>query len=289
MSGLLPPLGERIWIWTGCFAFAAVVQVGLAMALSPPEARHFVTREDLLPPSAPLFVKVRVPRASAEVAHAAAPALSLPLSTTPKSKEPAPAQPNPVAATNAPRTPRREVEAKKPAPRRAKTSTTRSPPNVARSPSTSSSLGGDANNANDEGPAHQDQSQPQSPAFATASGHRDSDPRQAEPYPPPSRPSATPDQLRAWAATLGPIVQRGLRYPPTAERDGLEGVAILRLTLASDGRLLSVTLHRSSGDTRLDDAALARVRTVGVFPPPPAPPDGGARTVDLPVRFELDD
>jgi len=84
---------------------------------------------------------------------------------------------------------------------------------------------------------------------------------------------------------LGPIVQRGLRYPPSAERDGLEGVVVLRLTLAADGRLLSVTLLRTSGEPRLDAAALDRVGSIGVFP---SPPDGRERIVDLPVRFDLD-
>ncbi|HRE90033.1 MAG TPA: energy transducer TonB, partial [Myxococcota bacterium] len=78
-------------------------------------------------------------------------------------------------------------------------------------------------------------------------------------------------------------VSRGLRYPRDAEDDGVEGLAVVRLTIAADGLLVGAELIRSAGDPRLDDAALSRVRSVGRFPTPP----GGLRAVDVPVRFRL--
>lgn len=87
----------------------------------------------------------------------------------------------------------------------------------------------------------------------------------------------------SWADAVGTQLSRGLRYPRAAEEDGVEGVALLRLHVEADGHIVSVELVRSSGDHRLDEAALARARTLERLPPPPH----GTRAIDVPVRFRL--
>ncbi|MES3040933.1 MAG: energy transducer TonB [Pseudomonadota bacterium] len=49
-------------------------------------------------------------------------------------------------------------------------------------------------------------------------------------------------------------------YPALSRRNGEAGKVMLRIQVSSDGRPLQVELQRSSGYSRLDDAALAAVR-----------------------------
>ena len=106
----------------------------------------------------------------------------------------------------------------------------------------------------------------------------------AEPATPPERPVGKPEMTpEAWAGAVGALVQRGLRYPRDAEDDGIEGVAVVRIDVTSDGTIAQATLRTSAGDPRLDQAALARVKALGRVPTPP----GGVRQLDVPIRFRL--
>ncbi len=77
-------------------------------------------------------------------------------------------------------------------------------------------------------------------------------------------------------------------YPLAARRERLEGVVILRMRLASDGRVLAVRMSRSSGHAVLDEAALASVSGIASLS---APPDGvpwdEARELPVPIRFRI--
>ncbi len=51
------------------------------------------------------------------------------------------------------------------------------------------------------------------------------------------------------------------RYPPAARRLGEEGIVVLRVELDEQGKVCAAKISASSGFGRLDDAALAAVRT----------------------------
>lgn len=76
------------------------------------------------------------------------------------------------------------------------------------------------------------------------------------------------------------------RYPDAARRRGAQGIAQITLRLAANGHVSEVRVHRSSGDTRLDDAALAAVRRWRFDTPPPGA-DWAERWFVVPIEFRL--
>ncbi len=84
------------------------------------------------------------------------------------------------------------------------------------------------------------------------------------------------ESLRRAQASLS----RHLYYPPEAVAKGMEGEAILLLTLTEAGQLLTVEIARSSGHALLDQAALDAARRIGRLP-------GGQRQMLFPVSFHL--
>ena len=80
---------------------------------------------------------------------------------------------------------------------------------------------------------------------------------------PPSGPSAAYlAELRAW-------LERHKRYPPRARQRGVEGVAVVRFRIDSEGRVLESTLQSRSGDRDLDREALRMLKRAEPFPVPP--------------------
>jgi TonB family C-terminal domain len=77
-------------------------------------------------------------------------------------------------------------------------------------------------------------------------------------------------------------------YPPQCRRLGIEGNVRVRIVVGTDGRPRNVTLDRSSGEPRLDEAALDAVR---LWRFEPARSDGKAvqASMVVPIRFELID
>jgi len=75
-------------------------------------------------------------------------------------------------------------------------------------------------------------------------------------------------------------------YPRAEQRRGREGVVLLRVRVAADGRIASVAILRSSGVAAFDTAALRAVRTWRFRPATDGgkPIDGVA---EVPVRFSL--
>jgi protein TonB len=88
--------------------------------------------------------------------------------------------------------------------------------------------------------------------------------------------------------TLSAYVNGRIDYPLAARREHLEGVVLLRIRLASDGRVLAVRLSRTSGYDSLDRAALASVERLETMP---APPEGipweDERELPLPVTYVI--
>ncbi len=75
-------------------------------------------------------------------------------------------------------------------------------------------------------------------------------------------------------------------YPRAAREAGWEGTVILRVLVLPDGRAGSVTLHKTSGHSILDEAALSAVKDWRFIPAM----DGNfpiQSAVHLPVRFDL--
>jgi protein TonB len=83
-----------------------------------------------------------------------------------------------------------------------------------------------------------------------------------------------------------PINQPKPAYPPQAQRRGLEGKVILRVTVGVDGAVRAVTVSRGSSYSLLDEAAVAGVWNWR-FQPGQAGGEKKEMTISLPVDFRL--
>lgn len=73
------------------------------------------------------------------------------------------------------------------------------------------------------------------------------------------------------------------RYPNSLRDQGVEGTAIVRGLVGTDGRVAQLEIVQSSGNTDLDEAAIEAASRMRFLPP-----DGGAsRPVRLPIQFTL--
>jgi protein TonB len=96
---------------------------------------------------------------------------------------------------------------------------------------------------------------------------------------------SNPEGLTAFARPLGGYQTRP-RYPDSARRQGIEGEALLRFHVMTDGHVESVTVSRSAGHPELDRAAVDAVKTWR-FEPARRGEEKVAVWVTLPVRFSL--
>ncbi|AUX77255.1 energy transducer TonB [Sinorhizobium fredii] len=81
-------------------------------------------------------------------------------------------------------------------------------------------------------------------------------------------------------------LNRAMRYPAEAKRQGLRGVAQVRFTVTSSGGLAGVSLARSTGSPILDQAALDTVRRAAPFPAIPAAARRDSWQFTVPVEFK---
>ena len=86
-----------------------------------------------------------------------------------------------------------------------------------------------------------------------------------------------------WGAKIRSRIERAKRYP-RGERDS--GKVSLRISIGSSGRLLGVNVVRSSGNPKLDHAALAAVQRAGRFPPAPKELVADSFTFSLSVMLQ---
>ena len=100
------------------------------------------------------------------------------------------------------------------------------------------------------------------------------------PQPPPS-----PAARDAWQQALSAWLGQHKIYPETARRRGIEGEVTVRFTIDRAGRVLSVTILRSSGATELDAAAEATLRDAIV--PAPATMADDSTSVTVTLRYAL--
>lgn len=75
-------------------------------------------------------------------------------------------------------------------------------------------------------------------------------------------------------------------YPPSARYDRSEGRVTLRVAIDDAGEVADIAIHRSSGDYRLDEAALAAVRLWRFYPSVVGGAPAAAEVL-VPVRFTL--
>lgn len=125
---------------------------------------------------------------------------------------------------------------------------------------------------------------------------RSEPPAQPKPYP-QSAAEAAPRQQPAPSVASGPSPeewqQRVLRhidrrkvYPRDAQRAGQEGVAAIAFTIDANGRMLSVSIARSSGVPALDQAAIETARRASPVPKPPVSL-GSTISLTASIRFTL--
>ena len=88
--------------------------------------------------------------------------------------------------------------------------------------------------------------------------------------------------------TMGPQLLSATkpRYPESARRSNIEGTAVVGLTIGTDGRVSNAWLESSSGNSAMDEAAVAEVYNWRFVP---AKRNGAAITVNsrVPVVFRL--
>lgn len=84
-----------------------------------------------------------------------------------------------------------------------------------------------------------------------------------------------------WMSRLAAHLERRKRYPSGSRHRGGE-IVYVRFKVDGAGNLGSIKLARSSGNAKLDKAALDTVRRAS---PVPAPPPGVKRTITAPIRF----
>jgi len=77
-------------------------------------------------------------------------------------------------------------------------------------------------------------------------------------------------------------------YPHIAREQGWEGTVVLRIKVNREGSVEAITTRKSSGFPILDDNALQSVKT-WTFEPAKDGEFAISTTVDLPIRFDLDE
>jgi protein TonB len=85
-------------------------------------------------------------------------------------------------------------------------------------------------------------------------------------------------ELIAW-------LRRHERYPEEARRHGEEGTVVIRVVIEHDGEVTDLAVVQSSGNPRLDTAAM---ETWSRDRPPPLPEGVPRAILKLPVHFRLD-
>jgi protein TonB len=106
--------------------------------------------------------------------------------------------------------------------------------------------------------------------------------------PPVSSPISSADVLMEYRDVVRAWMDRYKQYPRLAERRGIEGEPVLRLTISRDGRVVSASMEHSSGSALLDKAALDLVNRAAPFPAFPAHVTEPSLTYLIPVTFALE-
>lgn len=93
--------------------------------------------------------------------------------------------------------------------------------------------------------------------------------------------SASPAATANWRGTLIAHLNRFKRFPNGAN----PGTAQVAFSIDRGGRVLSARLVRGSGDSALDEEAVAMIRRASPVPAPPDGLGGGSVSLSVPIRF----
>lgn len=85
-----------------------------------------------------------------------------------------------------------------------------------------------------------------------------------------------------WEGKVKKLLAAKQTYPDAAQRKGDEGTAVLKISIASDGKLEGVELVKPSGSRMLDREAVTIPGKVGAFPAP-----GASSTLTVPLTWKL--
>lgn len=80
---------------------------------------------------------------------------------------------------------------------------------------------------------------------------------------------------------------RHKRYPADAKKAKQEGIVKVKFSLGRDGRLLDYGISESSGNPKLDNAALSMLQDANPLPPIPDSIDRDTVTLVVPIEFSL--
>lgn len=96
-----------------------------------------------------------------------------------------------------------------------------------------------------------------------------------------------PAARSGYLAQIKARIAREKRYPRAARRDGATGVVTVAFTISRSGALLAPRIVATSGDERLDQAALDMLARASPFPPLPSAMGVRELALSLPVEFAL--
>lgn len=88
--------------------------------------------------------------------------------------------------------------------------------------------------------------------------------------------------IAVWGARIRSHIERKKRQPSGTRA---KGEVVLKMSVDRNGRLQTVSVRRSSGDARLDAAAVAAVQRAGRFPPAPNDLPGTVFGFSLGINF----
>ena len=95
--------------------------------------------------------------------------------------------------------------------------------------------------------------------------------------------SASGGEAVSYHLIVGGMLERVKHYPEAARQRGAKGIAIIGFVLDESGRIVAVSLLRSSGEADLDAESVALVNRAAPFPPPP----GAQNSFAIEVAFGM--
>jgi protein TonB len=104
--------------------------------------------------------------------------------------------------------------------------------------------------------------------------------------PPPGQ-TALPNSaaVLTWQRTLSAHLQRFKRYPPKAQANHEQGVAMVGFTMDRHGHVVSSHILRSSGSALLDEETLTMLRRAEPLPRPPSGSTDAQLAFVFPIRY----
>lgn len=96
--------------------------------------------------------------------------------------------------------------------------------------------------------------------------------------------------LQRYTQTISLWIQRHMIYPPEAQKDGAKGQALLRIRIDRQGSIRFYQVEQSTGDKRLDKAAIEMIQRANPVPAVPQdyPMQGALMEFLVPVNFSLE-